>query len=77
MENTYNINGTEYWIDEFDAGWLWQSKEAEGDIYHPTALEALQSSMQHASQREDEMSIEDQIANAADFKNDMKREDSL
>ena len=52
MQDTYTINGTEYWIDEFDAGWLWMSDDEESGIYYATHNEALQGAMDYVSQKE-------------------------
>ena len=40
------INGTEYHIDEFQDGFAWVSAADEGQSF-PTALEALQSVIDH------------------------------
>lgn len=78
MENTYIINGTEYWVDEFEPGWGWASSDSESEGFYTTHNEALQACMDYVSQKEDEpMSEEDKIANAADAKNDLNWEDAL
>jgi hypothetical protein len=52
MENTYTINGTEYIVDEFDAGWSWSADRHECNDFYPTQIEALQSAIDFASAEE-------------------------
>lgn len=44
----YEINGTEYWIEEFDEGFAWNNAADEGDAhsaFRPSHLEAPQDAI--------------------------------
>lgn len=51
MENTYNINGTDYWIEEFDPGWGWSCEGDQSEGFFDTYNEALQACMDYVSQQ--------------------------
>lgn len=42
MTKEFTINGEEFWIDEFNAGWSWSGNVHESEDFFPTAAEAQQ-----------------------------------
>lgn len=48
MSFTFYINGTEFWIDEFDDGFNWRNAQnADGSVSFPTILEAQQDALEY------------------------------
>ena len=47
MSLIFTVNNTKYWIDEFEGGFAWVSRDDEGLFCYPTQAEAMQSAIDY------------------------------
>lgn len=58
LTQTWQINGTEYWLCDSEKGWVWVSDKDESPQFRASPLEALQDAINHEQVRAEKISDE-------------------